>query len=413
MSALISLIVIPSADLELVTVASTFPKALNSTLPSDRFIPLHMILVRNIPDAPTRQPLTINAWFCKTKPVAAAAIPEYELSSDITTGISAPPIGITDKIPSNKPIKPDKTLNFIIGIILGLGAGVCLVVIIEYFDNTIKSVEQIERRGLSILAIIPSIGIDSKKKKTRKYIKDNKNIEKLQRRLITHEDPKSPISEAYRSLRTSLMYTKKNSECNLVLVSSAGPGEGKTTTITNLAITYANLNKKTLLVDSDLRKPVLHQMFKNLPKDKGLTNFLTNSEKNINNIIISTSVENLSIVTSGITPPNPSEMLSSSLMKEFINAIKKDFDIILFDTPPLVAVTDASVITKFADKFLLVIRASVTEKGALERALVNISNIGCKIDGVVFNGVDESNTYGGGYYYNYYQYYYGHEEDKK
>ena len=113
---------------------------------------------------------------------------------------------------------------------------------------SIKTVEQIERRGISILSIIPAIGSESKKNKTKKYISNNRNVKNMQRRLITHENPKSPVSEAYRSLRTSLMYTKKENQnnCRMILVSSPGPGEGKTTTISNLAITYANLGKKTL-----------------------------------------------------------------------------------------------------------------------------------------------------------------------
>ena len=169
------------------------------------------------------------------------------------------------------------------------------------------------------------------------------------------------------------------------------------------------MGKKTLLVDADLRKPVLHKMFKG-GDNLGLTNYLSGSEKNLNKIIIDTEVNNLKLITSGIIPPNPSEMLASNLMKDFIETIKNDFDIILFDTPPLIAVTDAFVITKFVDKFLLVVRASITQKGALERSLVNMNNMSHNIDGVIFNGVDESNTYGSGYYYNYYQYYYGREE---
>ena len=169
------------------------------------------------------------------------------------------------------------------------------------------------------------------------------------------------------------------------------------------------MGKKTLLVDADLRKPVLHKMFKNTT-EKGLTNFLSGSEQDIKNLLFDTGVENLKIITSGIVPPNPSELLASNNMGNFIGQLKKEFDIILFDTPPLIAVTDAFVVTKYMDKFLLVIRAGVTQKGALERSLVNMSNMKHSIDGIIFNGVDESNTYGGGYYYNYYQYYYGSDE---
>jgi len=309
---------------------------------------------------------------------------------------------------------PNKKMILILGLLLGFGFGVGFILLREFLDSTIKSIEEIERRGLAILAIIPAIGkVESDKKKKKKGYKINLKLtgpEKMERRLLTHEDPKSPISEAYRSLRTSLMYESDNKEnAKLILVSSPGPGEGKTTTIANLAITYANMGKKTLLVDSDLRKPVLHKMFKN-STNKGLTNFLSGSEQDIKNLLFDSGVENLKIITSGIVPPNPSELLASNKMNNFINQIKKEFDIILFDTPPLIAVTDAFVITKYMDKFLLVVRAAVTQKGALERSLVNMSNMGHSIDGIIFNGVDKSNTYGGGYYYNYYQYYYGSDE---
>ena len=320
---------------------------------------------------------------------------------------------IDSAIAKTQKTAPSTKLILILALFLGFMIGGISILLIEFLDSTIKSIEEIERRGLAILAIIPSIGsTENRNKKKKKGYRINLKLnssEKLERRLLTHEDPKSPISEAYRSLRTSLMYDNKEENSKIILVSSPGPGEGKTTTVANLAITYANMGKKTLLIDADLRKPVLHKMFKN-DKNKGLTNFLSGSEDSITDIYFDSGVENLSVLTSGIVPPNPSELLASDKMSDFINQARENFDIILFDTPPLIAVTDAFVINKFIDKFLLVVRASVTQKGALERSLVNIDNMDDKIDGVIFNGVDESNTYGGGYYYNYYQYYYGNEE---
>ncbi len=305
---------------------------------------------------------------------------------------------------------PNTKLIFALAIFFGISLGIIFIFSYEFFDSTIKSIDEIERRGLAILTIIPAIGKTESKKKKKKGYKPSFSPEKIERRLLTHEDPKSPISEAYRSLRTSLMYDRQNNNGKIILISSPGPGEGKTTTIANLAITYANMGRKTLLVDVDLRKPVLHRMFKNDKSKKGLTNFLSSSEENINDLIYDSGVDNLKIISSGVVPPNPSELLASDQMKIFIEQTKKEFDIILFDSPPLIAVTDAFIVTKFVDKFLLVIRASVTQKGALERSLVNVSNMNQNIDGIIFNGVDESNTYGGGYYYQYYQYYYGTED---
>jgi capsular exopolysaccharide synthesis family protein len=205
------------------------------------------------------------------------------------------------------------------------------------------------------------------------------------------------------------MYTKKNNnESNIILVSSPGPGEGKTTTIANLAITYANLGKKTLLIDSDLRKPVLHNVFK-IDKSPGLTSCLI-GDNSYKKIINKTDVENLDIVTSGVIPPNPSELLDSSNMINFIDNIRKDYEIVLFDSPPLIAVTDASVIFKHVDQFCLVVRAGVTQKGALERVVSLTAQAGIKITGVIMNAITQEHSYGYGYYYNYYQYYYGDEK---
>jgi tyrosine-protein kinase Etk/Wzc len=315
-------------------------------------------------------------------------------------------IRIVDNAVANYiPIKPNKKLYLLLSLILGSILGLSIIAIIEFFDNTIKSIEQIERRGYSLLAVIPSIGSNGSKRKTRKYIAQNNQLDKIERRLITHEDPKSPISEAYRGLRTSLMYTKSSDDCRVILVSSAGPGEGKTTTIANLAITYANLGKKTLLIDSDLRKPVVHNIFK-VDKSPGLTSYLSNNETDENKLLHKTNVNNLDVITSGVIPPNPSELLDSPQLEILLNKLKKKYDVILFDTPPLIAVTDAFVLMKHSTQFILVIRAGVTERLALDRVMINVKQSGFKEAGVVLNALEESHAYGAGYYYNYYQYYY-------
>ena len=192
-------------------------------------------------------------------------------------------IRIVDKaLPNTNKTSPRTSMVLILSFFGGLVIGIGLILLSEFLDSTIKSIEEIERRGLPILAIIPSIGNvmekGRKKKKGYRFNLKASNSDKIERRLLTYEDPKSPISEAYRSLRTSLMYDNNLDSCKIILVSSSGPGEGKTTTVSNLAITYANMGKKTLLIDADLRKPVVHKMFKS-DTDKGLTNFLTSVMK--------------------------------------------------------------------------------------------------------------------------------------
>tara|TARA_B100000676_G_scaffold102913_2_gene102680 strand:+ start:1166 stop:3469 length:2304 start_codon:yes stop_codon:yes gene_type:complete len=314
--------------------------------------------------------------------------------------------------PNFKKSSPNTKLIFILSIFFGLTIGIMIVFLYEFFDSTIKSIDEIERRGLPILAIIPSIETENTRSKRIKKKGYKFSADKIERRLLTHEDPKSPISEAYRSLRTSLMYDAKQNNGRIILVSSPGPGEGKTTTIANLAITYANMGRKTLLVELDFRKPVMNKMFKNNKGNRGLTNFLSGAQEDIDDLIYDSNVDNLKIISSGVVPPNPSELLGSKKMDDFIDKVKTNFDIILLDTPPLIAVTDAFIVAKYVSKFILVVRASVTQKGALERSLDNMSNVNHNVDGVVFNGVDSSNTYGGGYYYQYYQNYYGTEDNK-
>ena len=297
-----------------------------------------------------------------------------------------------------RPITSD---NLLLSIFIGLIGSTLLLFIVEYFNTSIKTVEDLEKYGLNILAIIPSIG-SSKIKKSKK-INNNKNIE---RTLITREDPKSPISEAYRTLRTSIMYSSSStdSDSKVIMVSSPGPGEGKTTTVANLAITYANLGKKTLLIDADLRKPVIHKVF-DLEKDRGLTKCIV-SDLSYKDIIQTSQIENLSLISSGINPPNPSELLNSHKMKDLIDSLKTDFDIILIDTPPIIAVTDALVLSKIVDNFILVCRSTVTQKGALDRSIKSLKQVGGNFDGAILNAVSEGDNYGSGYYYNYYQYYY-------
>jgi len=174
--------------------------------------------------------------------------------------------------------------------------------------------------------------------------------------------------------------------------------------VMNLAITYANLGKRTLLIDSDLRKPVIHSIF-SLEKDKGLTSYLSGITDQMTDIIQDTKIDNLQVITSGILPPNPSELLSLPKMDSLISELKSQFDVILFDAPPLLAVTDAYILTKYIQQFILVVRSGMTETDGLDRCLKQIQQQGTQLSGVVMNAVDEHNTYGSGYYYNYYQAY--------
>ena len=301
---------------------------------------------------------------------------------------------------STKPVSPNHKQDIILGIILSLGGSFLLVFLIEILDNTIKTPEDIKIHNLEVLGIIPSIGNE---RLTKLQTKSQKG--KIQRRLITREDPRSPVSEAYRSLRTSMLYTGIDEETKSILVSSAGPGEGKTTTVANMAITYANLGKKTLLIDTDLRRPVVHKVLE-LEKEPGITDFLTGNN-NIASIIKETEISNLFAITSGLIPHNPSELLGSKKMANLIKSLEKEWDIILFDSPPLVAVTDATMVSKEIDKIIIVVKVSHTDKKAFAHTVQSLRSVNAPLSGVVLNAVTHKNSYGSYYYYYQYYHYYG------
>ena len=306
------------------------------------------------------------------------------------------------------PIGPNHNRNILLCVFLGFFGSLLIVFIIEFLDNTLKTIDEIEKYDLTVLGIIPAIGQSNKKDNHRNI---NGSTKTIKRRLITKEDPKSPISEAYRSLRTSMLYSSSK-KIKSILVSSAGPGEGKTTTVANLAITYANLGKKTILVDTDLRRPVVHKVF-NLDREPGVTNFLAEQTNDISELVNETEIENLSVITSGIIPPNPSEMLGSKRMINFVKLLEEKWDMVLFDSPPLVAVTDANMISQEIDRIVLIVKVGQTDKKAFHHTINNLNHINAPIGGIIMNAVTNKSSYGSYYYYYYHQYYNYYGTDKE
>lgn len=320
---------------------------------------------------------------------------------------------VDNAIEPEEPISPKKRLNLLLGALIGLGLGIGLTFLLEFFDDSIKNPEILERMGFPILGIIPEIS--SRETISRRFStngggeRETVEDETVASRLITHLDPKSPVSEAYRTLRTNIQFQKLKNKESALMVTSSAPKEGKSTTIANLAITMAQMGSKTLLVDTDLRRPVIHSVF-NLNKDRGITNFLL-GKMSFGEIVKPTMVDNLSVVTSGPLPPNPSELLASEEMDEFIEQARSHFDVVLFDSPPVIAVTDAAILSTKVDGLILVVKAHQTQKTAIARAKNLLDNVKANVVGCLLNSVNVERAYGSYYHYYYYHYYsyYGHD----
>lgn len=204
-----------------------------------------------------------------------------------------------------------------------------------------------------------------------------------ERRLITLSDTRSPISEQYRTVRTNIQFSSVDSTIKTLMITSAGPSEGKSTTVANLAVVFAQQEKKVLLIDADMRKPTVHYTFQ-LHNHRGLTNVLT-KQTSLLDAINKTDQENLVILTSGPIPPNPAELLASRSMDELLDEALKSFDIILFDTPPVLAVTDAPILANKCDGTILVVNSGRTEMEAALKAKELLMSANAKLLGTVLN----------------------------
>jgi capsular exopolysaccharide synthesis family protein len=224
--------------------------------------------------------------------------------------------------------------------------------------------------------------------------------------LIVEKDPKSHVSEAYRTLRTNIQYSSFDEDIKTILVTSPSPSEGKSTTAANLALTQAQADKKVLLMDCDLRKPTVHKKFQ-ISNEKGLSDYLV-GEISFDEAVVKYS-DNFYVMPSGKTPPNPAEMLGCNKMKDFFAFKKDEFDCIVIDSPPVLAVTDAQIMSTIVDGVILVVSSGETEKEAGIKAKELLLKVNANILGAVMCKVPNRSGKNYGYYY----YYYGEEETKK
>ena len=288
------------------------------------------------------------------------------------------------------PASPKFLINLAIGIVVGLGLGLAVVFIKETVDVRIQTPEELKRQGFNPLAAI--LNMDDEIQRLSGRARPSSTGKQLDPHLITHSYPFSSVAESYRQLRTNLQFAKAGNSFKTLLMTSPTPSEGKSTTISNLAIAFAQTGKKVLLVDADLRRPAIDTTFK-LKKGEGLSELLTGKAKTAA-VVRKTDIENLSIITSGAIPASPAEILGSDRMREFIEEVKKDYDIILFDSSPVLAVTDPSVLSTQTEGSIIVVSAGKTRVQELEQTTELLEGVGGKVIGVVINNFDLHHAYG-------------------
>jgi capsular exopolysaccharide synthesis family protein len=292
--------------------------------------------------------------------------------------------------PGKSPVRPNKTLNIILGIVIGLMVGVGLAFFIEYLDTSVKTIDDVERALQSpVLGVIPQ------------------NVGHL-----IEEGVESQHAEAYRVLRTNLLFSRKDDRLNSIVVVSAGAGEGKSTTVLNLATVFAQSGQRVLLVDSDLRRPTLHKLLK-VSNSLGVTNYLL-KQNTLEEVIQRTSIPTLDLLASGKLPSSSMNILGSASMKDMVAELKQRYDFVFFDSPPIMGVSDAAILASEIDMVIQVIQYRRYPQPMNIRAKQMIEKVGGTLIGIVLNNInmsqDESYYYYSGYYHGYYYYSRNEEE---
>lgn len=320
--------------------------------------------------------------YLRSRAVLDSALANQTMHKMDTNGGVRRPIFIWDKAEAaTAPSSPNVPLNMILGVLVGAVVGVGLAFFIEYLDTSVKTMDDVEAMlGVPVLAIVP------------------KNI-----KLLHKQTSDVPDAEAYRILRTNIEFNRKSADANTVSMVSGGPGEGKSTTLCNLAFICAQGGYSVLIVDADLRRPTQHKLFE-MSNTVGLTNYLT-TNVTLEDVIMNTSVENLYLMPSGILPSDAVGILNSQRMSDMIAELKTRFDIIFFDSPPILGVSDGAVLASEVDQSIIIVQHRRFPRSMLQRVKQSITNVGGTVLGVVLNNVDLRHDPNYAYYTSYYEYY--------
>ena len=309
-----------------------------------------------------------------------------EFSKEIESLYKISNLGLVDK--ALVPVVASNESNTKEMIMINGGAlalSLMIIFMLFYFDNTVKDQEQVEEK--TNLPVLGSVPLVSKKKEDKS--KD----------LIVHNDPKSPISEGIRTIRTNLQFSNVDTVNKKIMITSSMPGEGKSFTSANLATAFAQDGNKVLIVDCDMRKGRVHKIFE-ISNSKGLSNLLIdNIEKNYKKYIKKTKIENLEVLPSGTVPPNPSELLNSEANKKLIDILEREYDYIIFDCVPINGLPDSLIMTNLVNKVMIVCAANVTPTELLQKTKTSLQNVDANIAGIIVNKTKTAyNKYYGHYY---------------
>jgi capsular exopolysaccharide synthesis family protein len=319
--------------------------------------------------------------YLEAKRLLEAAQQRYT-TEELQQGIGMVPAHVWETAePALGPGRPKVFFYMVLSAIIGLGLGTGLAFFLEYLDTSVKSLEDVERfLGIPVLAVIP------------------KNVG-----ILMHQKSDSPDAEAYRILRTNIEFNRKNPDANTLTLVSGGPGEGKSTTLFNLAYTCAKGGYSVLVVDADLRRPSQHQLF-GVENTVGLSNYLT-SNMSFEEVVRTTAIDNLYFIPSGQLPRDAVGIMNSQRMTDLIRNTKMRYDLVMFDSPPILGVSDGAVLASEMDLAIMVIEHRRFPRSMLQRVKQAVVNVGGNLMGVVLNKVDAKHDSGYGYYGGYYDYY--------
>ena len=328
--------------------------------------------------------------------------------SDLSANLRTSNIRLLDRATTPKgPISPKVRINLLLALTFGLLAGILLALLIESLDTTVKSQSEVEAlTGLPFLGILPSIQQPQNGAKRGNGAVDPRTD------LYLHTNPKSSVAECARSIRTNLLFMLPDRPLTSLVVTSAGPREGKTTTAISMAIAMAQGGERVLLVDTDLRRPRIHRAF-GVSGEVGFTGAML-GQATLADAVKTTEVPNLWVLPCGKQPPNPAELLNTARFGALLDEMRAHYDRVILDSPPVVAVTDAAVLGARADGVLVVVKALQTAREGLRHTVRVLGDVGARVLGCVLNDLDLDNRSYGQYYYYYSQRYgYGYHETEK